>query len=181
LRIDDVADGVDVAGGDSARAGLAQGHALGALALHLDGDRLDVQDNVGDVLAHARDRGELMQHAVDLDGGDGGTLERGEQHATQRIAERHAEAALERTRDHGGQTLRVVADLDFELVRLGQILPILADHDRTPGDSIMAAAGRPVPASAPADAASIRLRLRRGDACAAGSHCAGSASRRGSR
>jgi hypothetical protein len=31
---------------------------------------------VGDVLAHARDRGELVQHAVDLDGGDGRALER---------------------------------------------------------------------------------------------------------
>jgi hypothetical protein len=48
----------------------SQHHALGALALHADGDLLDVQHDVGDVLAHARDRRELVQHAVDLHGGD---------------------------------------------------------------------------------------------------------------
>ena len=60
-------DRLDVAGGDVARALLAQRHALGAVALHLDGDVLDVEDDVGDVLAHAGDRREFMQHAVDLD------------------------------------------------------------------------------------------------------------------
>jgi hypothetical protein len=59
-----------------------------------------------------------MQHAVDLDGGDGRALQRRQQHATQRVAERHAEAPLERTRNDGSQTLRVVSDLDLELVRL---------------------------------------------------------------
>ena len=42
-------------------------HALGAFALHLDRDVLDVEHDVGDVFAHARDRGELVQHAVDVD------------------------------------------------------------------------------------------------------------------
>ncbi len=69
---------------------------LGPSPCILIGDRLDVEDDVGDVLAHARDRRELVQHAVDLDGGHGRALERGQQHAAQRVAERHAEAALER-------------------------------------------------------------------------------------
>src|SRR5204863_163352 len=56
IEHDDVADGLDVAGGDGARAGLLHDHALGAFALHLDRDVLDVEHDVGDVLANARDR-----------------------------------------------------------------------------------------------------------------------------
>jgi len=45
--------------------------------------------------------------AVDLDGGDGRALQRGQEHATQRVAQRHAEATLQRLRDHElGDALR---------------------------------------------------------------------------
>ena len=100
-------DGLDVAGLDDARALLAHDHALRPLALHLDGDFLDVEDDVGHILAHAGDRGEFVQHAVDLHGLDGGALQRGEQHAAQRIAEGEAEAALERLGDDSRQALAV--------------------------------------------------------------------------
>jgi hypothetical protein len=60
----------DLAGRDLARAFAAQRQALGAVGFHLDRDGLDVEHDVGDVLAHAGDRAELMQHAVDLDRGD---------------------------------------------------------------------------------------------------------------
>ena len=60
---------------------------------------LQVQHDVGDVLAHARDRRELVQHAVDPDRGDRRALQRRQQHAPQRVAERGAEAALERLAD----------------------------------------------------------------------------------
>ena len=121
---------LDVAGGHRAGALLAQHHALRAVALHLDGDVLDVEDDVGDVLAHARDRGEFVQHAVDLHRGDGRALQRRQQHAAQRVAERQAEAALERLGDERRHALRVIAGRDFELVRLDQFLPVLLDHDR---------------------------------------------------
>ena len=101
----DVADRLDVAGRDDARALLAHDHALRAVAFHLDGDFLDVQHDVGHVLAHAGDRGEFVQHAVDLHGGDGRALQRRQQHAAQRVAERQAEAALERLGDQRGQRL----------------------------------------------------------------------------
>ena len=87
---------------DGARTLLAHDHALGAVAFHLDGDFLDVEHDVGDVLAHAGDRGEFMQHAVDLHGGHGGAAQRRQQHAAQRVAERQAEAALERLGDQRG-------------------------------------------------------------------------------
>ena len=57
---------------------------------------LEVEDDVGDVLADARERRELVRDALDLHRGDGGALERREQHAAQRVAERVAEAAVER-------------------------------------------------------------------------------------
>ena len=43
-------------------------------------------------------RRKLVQHALDLDRGDRGALDRGEQHPPQRVAHRRAEAALERLR-----------------------------------------------------------------------------------
>ena len=110
LRVQDlaIASHLDVAGANLAGALLAQRHPLRAIGLHAHGDGLDVQDDVGDILANARDRRELMQHAVDLDGGDGRALERGQQHAAQGVAERHAEAALERFSDERRDALRVV-------------------------------------------------------------------------
>ena len=72
---------------------------LGPSRMHGERDFLDVEDDVGDVLAHAGDRGEFVQHAVDLHRDHGRTLQRGQQHAAQRVAERRAEAALERLGD----------------------------------------------------------------------------------
>ncbi len=177
----DVADASDVAGRDDAGAGLAQRHALRALALHLDGDFLDVEDDVGHVLAHAGDRRELVQHAVDLHGGHGRALQRGQQHAAQRVAERHAEAALERLGDQRRDPLRIVPWRDLELVRLDQLLPVLLDNH---GDTSQRVKGKPPwPAFSKrlTGGRPVRISVRRGGACAAGSHCAGSASRRGSR
>ena len=182
----DVADGVDVARRDGAGAGLAQRHALRALALHLDGDRLDVEDDVRHVLADARDRRELVQHAVDMHRRHRRALERGQEHAAQRVAERRAEAALERLGDDGRDALRIVARRDLELVRLDQLLPVLLNHVRhlfgANGEWCEPRMGRAAPI------AMTRIRdarfagiVRRGGACAGGSRCAGSASRRGSR
>ena len=99
----DVAGDLDVAGGHGARALLGQRQALRALATHLEGDFLDVEHEVGDVLAHARKRGEFVQHAVDLDRGHGRALQRRQQHATQRIAQGQAVAALKRLGDDRGR------------------------------------------------------------------------------
>jgi hypothetical protein len=53
-----------------------------------------------------------VQHALDLDRGDGGALERRQQHAAQAVAEREAEAALERFGDERGLAPAVAADGD---------------------------------------------------------------------
>ncbi len=76
----------DLAGGYFARPFGAQREALGPFGMHAQRDLLHVEHDVGDVLAHARDGGEFVQHALDLDRGDGGTLQRRQQHAAQRVA-----------------------------------------------------------------------------------------------
>src|SRR6056297_2291137 len=48
------------------------------------------------IFAHPGHRRELVQHVVHLHGGDGRPLQRRQQHAAKRVAERQAEAALER-------------------------------------------------------------------------------------
>ena len=192
----DVGAGLDVLGADRAAAFLLEHHALHAFGVNAQRDFLDVEDDVGHILTHAGDRRELVQHAVDLHGLDGGALQRRQQHAAQRVAERHAEAALERLGDDGRDAAAIAAGSDVELVGLDQVLPVLLQNVHH---------GEPRLASAPAsrvrrrmgygsrsaaklrnadgagDASPRRSSLRRGGACAAGSRCAGWASRRGSR
>ena len=91
---------------------------LGRLAVEAADQALEVEDDVGDVLADARERRELVRDALDLDRGHGGALERREQHAAQRVAERVAEAAVERL-DHEDAAVLVdvlvddLRDLEF--------------------------------------------------------------------
>jgi len=60
---------------------------------------LEVPDDLMDILDDAGDGLVLMQDAVDPEAPDGGAAERGEQHPAQRVAERVAEAPLERLDD----------------------------------------------------------------------------------
>ncbi len=103
----DIGAALDVAGAGHARAFLLQHHALDAIGVLPKRDFLDVEDDVGHVLAHARNRRELVQHAIDMHRGDGGALQRRQQHAAKRIAERQPEAALKRLGDDRGEALRV--------------------------------------------------------------------------
>jgi hypothetical protein len=69
----------DVAGAHGARA-LLRELELGLFArVHLDRDRLQVQQDVDDVLLDALDAGVLVQHALDLGFDDGGAGHRREQ------------------------------------------------------------------------------------------------------
>jgi hypothetical protein len=76
--------------------------------------------------------GKLVQHVVDLHRGDGRALQRRHQHAAQRVAERQAEATLERFGDDRRLARRIVARLDVKLRRLDQFLPVLVDHASPP-------------------------------------------------
>ena len=58
-------------------------HHAGLVALELDDEVLDVENDIGGILEHARQAGELVLDTLDLDRGDGGALERGEQDTTE--------------------------------------------------------------------------------------------------
>jgi hypothetical protein len=103
---------LDVARGDRARTLLREPQFDGVARVHLDRDRLEVQQDVDDILLYALDAGVFVEHALDLDLGHGAAGHRGEQHAPERVAERVAEAALEGL-DHDARGARTgVAHLD---------------------------------------------------------------------
>ena len=68
-------------------------------------DVLEVEDDVGDVLGDAGDGVELVERVVEADRRDGRAGDRRQQGAAQRVAERVAEAGLERA---DGEPLTVV-------------------------------------------------------------------------
>src|SRR5260370_4602754 len=81
------------------------------LGVVLDHESFDVQHEIGDILDHAGDRGELVLHALDLDLGDGASLQARQEDAPQAVADGVAESAFEW--------------LDVELaLRIGQLLAV---------------------------------------------------------
>src|SRR5258706_9098555 len=92
---------------------------LGVVAVQLQGNLLEVEDDVGRVLDHAGDRRELVQHAVDLDRGDRRALNRRQQHPAQGVADGGAEAALEGLRVEAAEPIG--ERLAFELEPLGSL------------------------------------------------------------
>ena len=82
--------------------------------MELHRDLLQVEDDVGRILDDARDRRELVEHAVDLHGRDGRAFDRREQHAPQRVADRGAETALEGLRVEPAEPVRQSFALNFE-------------------------------------------------------------------
>jgi hypothetical protein len=90
---------MDVTRGDRAGALLRETQLGAVTRVHLECHLLEVQQDVDDVFLHAFDGGVLVQHALDLHFGDRGARHRRQQHATQRVAERVAEATLERLDD----------------------------------------------------------------------------------
>ena len=95
----DAGGDLDVSGRDHAGAGLAQHHGDRLVVLAGDDEALEVEDDLGDVFLDALDGGELVQRRVHLDAGDRGTGDRGEQGPAQGVAERVAEAGLQRLDD----------------------------------------------------------------------------------
>ena len=69
-----------------------------------------------------------MEHAVDLHRADRRTLQRGQQHPTQRVAQRQAKSALQRLGHDAGLALGIAAWLDVQLVRLDHFGPVFLNH-----------------------------------------------------
>ena len=85
--------------------------------MHPQGELLDVQHDVRHVFPNAGNAAELVQHAVDLHRGNGGALQRGQQDAANRIAQRHAEAAFQRLGHDKGGARRIGPGLELQLLR----------------------------------------------------------------
>ena len=68
----------------------------GSSDVHVQHEVLEVEDDVGDVFLHTLDDVELVQRVVEPHLGDGRAGDRREQRAPQAVAERVAEAGLER-------------------------------------------------------------------------------------
>ena len=98
LRVEDldVGMGLDVARHHVGGAAGVEPQRHRLVAHHDQHQVLEVQDDVGHVLGHAADGGELVQGAVEADLGDGRARDRRQQRAPQRVADRVAEAGLER-------------------------------------------------------------------------------------
>src|SRR5690606_2363335 len=86
----------DVRRGDLTGALLAQVHGDGLVLLGGHHGLREVRDDLGGTLLPRRDGGELVQDAVDTDARDSSTRDRRRQRAPKRVAERVAEARLER-------------------------------------------------------------------------------------
>src|SRR4051812_44619628 len=110
---------------------------LRVVDVQLDRDLLQVEDDVRCILDHARDWGELVEHAVDLHCGDGRAFNRREQNATERVADRRPEAALEGLRVKPPEAVGERLALELEALRPLKILPehlrILSPTGRQPG------------------------------------------------
>ena len=72
---------------------------LRLIACHLEAELLQVQNDIRHVIPDTRNRGELMEYAIDPNGGNCSTFQRGQQHAAQAIAKRRTVATLERFTD----------------------------------------------------------------------------------
>ena len=119
--------GVMCLAADLARLRGLEDERLGVLDVHLEGHLLEVQDEVGRVLHRARDRRELVQHALHPDGGDGRALDAREQHAPQR---RCPPSCRSRARTAGREAAEGVGEAlarPLEPLRLLEI-PTLPQH-----------------------------------------------------
>ena len=109
----DVGRGLDVAGGDVARAARVEAQRDRLLGRALQHEVLEVQDEVGDVFLHARDHVELVERLVEAHLRDRGAGDRREQRAAQAVAEGVAEAGLERPDRELLEVAFGLAGLDF--------------------------------------------------------------------
>ena len=90
----DIGVGLDRAADDGSGFGRPQPDRASALAVELQRDLFQIQNNVGGIFHHAGDRTELVGDALNAHGGDGRSFDRTEKGAAQRVADSGAEASF---------------------------------------------------------------------------------------
>ena len=106
----DVGRALDVTSGDGGRATCVEAQVDRLVGGRGEHDVLDVQDDVGDILDDTRDGVELVKGFVEPHGRDRRAGNRRQEGATQRVAERVAEAGLERTDREALLVVALLAD-----------------------------------------------------------------------
>src|SRR5947209_1654593 len=119
----DVAISLDHAGGHNARLVRLQVDRLRSVTIELERDLLQVQDDVGGVFDHSADGLELVQHALDLHGGNRRAFDRAQEHATQRVAHGGAESALDGLRPEASVFIGESLGIGSETFRFLKTLP----------------------------------------------------------
>ena len=92
---------LDVTCGDIMVAGHVDDHSLGAGAMQLSRNALDVEHNLGHVLHDTGNGGKLVQDAVDLDAGHCHAGQGGQQDTTEGVTEGNTVAPFQRLYDKG--------------------------------------------------------------------------------
>ena len=119
IRIEDLhfAVGLDVASSHFTFTGRVDIDGLCALAVQSCDDLLHIQHDLRDVFLDARDRGELMLDARDLDRGRGRAGQRGKQDPSEAVAEGGTVAPFQRLDDifAVGTVFRRIDTLDTRL------------------------------------------------------------------
>jgi len=121
-------DEFDVASVDGPRTFFVDPDGVRACAVRFEDDLFEVQDDVADVFDDVGHCGELVQSAFDADGGDGRALERGKQHAAERVADGDAEAAFERFAGELGVQIIRRLGVDGDALGADQVAPVSGDH-----------------------------------------------------
>ena len=86
---------LDVARGHVSAAGHVDEHRFRAIGVQLRGDAFDIEDDFGNVFLYAGDRGDFVQHIVDLDAGNGNSGQGAQEDAAQGVSERNTVASFQ--------------------------------------------------------------------------------------
>jgi hypothetical protein len=115
---------VNHASGNFTRTLTAKAELLCTIRVQLQRQRFNVQDNVGYVFTYACDGGELVQNAINLNGGHCGTSQGGQENTAQRVTQSSTKTTLEWLRDDRSLTERFITRCDIESRRLNQVRPV---------------------------------------------------------
>src|SRR5690606_14687296 len=110
---------LDVTRGDDTLALLRKRERGLVLAVHADRHVLEVQQDFDHVLLQSFEGGVFVQHAVDFNLDDRAAGNGRQQHAPQRVAERMAEATLQRLYDDARAIRADALDLDAARTQYG--------------------------------------------------------------